>query len=146
MPLTGFRPLWKKILSRNLQSVADQGCHLKGSSLYKGTVYRGRYCIRDPTPPLSLVADRLQIPLRKFKTSGKACLPPPLPPTPPPSGVQQQSSDIRHYGSSISSTSLSRATLQVVANQPQGTRSAIPMLEECCCIPCVVPFVPFLMP
>jgi hypothetical protein len=32
MSLTGFQPLWDKILSQNLQAVADQGCHLEGSS------------------------------------------------------------------------------------------------------------------
>jgi hypothetical protein len=43
MSLTGFHPLWDKILSQNLQAVADQGCHLEGSSPYKGTDYRGLY-------------------------------------------------------------------------------------------------------
>jgi hypothetical protein len=28
MSLTGFHTLWDKILSQNLQAVADQGCHL----------------------------------------------------------------------------------------------------------------------
>jgi hypothetical protein len=41
MSLTGFHPLWDKILSQNLQAVADQGCHLKGSSPHKGIAYRG---------------------------------------------------------------------------------------------------------
>jgi hypothetical protein len=41
MSLTGFHPLWDKILSQNLQAVADQGCHLEGSSPVKGTAYRG---------------------------------------------------------------------------------------------------------
>jgi hypothetical protein len=40
MSLTGIHPLWDKILSQNLQAVADQGCHLEGSSLNKGTAYR----------------------------------------------------------------------------------------------------------
>jgi hypothetical protein len=44
MSLTGFHPLWDKILSQNLQAVADQGCHLKGSSPHKRTAYRGVYC------------------------------------------------------------------------------------------------------
>jgi hypothetical protein len=39
MSLTGFHLLWDKILSQNLQAVADQGCHLEGSSPYKGTAY-----------------------------------------------------------------------------------------------------------
>jgi hypothetical protein len=43
MPLTGFHPSWDKFLSQNLQAVADQGCHLEGSSPYKGTAYRGVY-------------------------------------------------------------------------------------------------------
>jgi hypothetical protein len=34
-----------KILSQNLQAVADQGCHLEGSSPYEGPGYRGVYCI-----------------------------------------------------------------------------------------------------
>jgi hypothetical protein len=45
MSLTGFHPLWDKIISQNLQAVADQGCHLEGSSPYKGTAYKGVYCI-----------------------------------------------------------------------------------------------------
>jgi hypothetical protein len=45
MSFTGFHPLWDKILSQKLQAVADQGCHLEGSSLYKGTAYEGVYCI-----------------------------------------------------------------------------------------------------
>jgi hypothetical protein len=44
MSLTGFHPLWDKILSQNQQAVADQGCHLEGSSPYKGTAYRGVHC------------------------------------------------------------------------------------------------------
>jgi hypothetical protein len=36
-----------KILSRNLQAVANQGCHLEGLSPYMGTAYRGVYCIRN---------------------------------------------------------------------------------------------------
>jgi hypothetical protein len=44
MSLTGFHPLWGKILSQTLQAVADQGCHLEGSAPYKGTAYRGVYC------------------------------------------------------------------------------------------------------
>jgi hypothetical protein len=36
MSLTNFHPLWDKILSQNLQALADQGCHLEGSSLYRG--------------------------------------------------------------------------------------------------------------
>jgi hypothetical protein len=44
MSLTGFHPLWDKILSQNLQAVADQGCHLEGSSPYQGTAYRGEDC------------------------------------------------------------------------------------------------------
>jgi hypothetical protein len=43
--LTGFHSLWDRILSHNLQAVADQGCHLEGSSPYKGTAYRGVYCM-----------------------------------------------------------------------------------------------------
>jgi hypothetical protein len=34
MSLTGFYPLWDKILSQNLQVVADQGCHLEVISPY----------------------------------------------------------------------------------------------------------------
>jgi hypothetical protein len=44
MSITGFHPFRDKILSQNLQAVADQGCHLKGSSPYKGTACRGVYC------------------------------------------------------------------------------------------------------
>jgi hypothetical protein len=44
MSLTGFHPLWDKILSQNLQAVADQECHLEGSSPYKSTAYRGAHC------------------------------------------------------------------------------------------------------
>jgi hypothetical protein len=44
MSLTRFHPLWDKILSQNLQAVADQGCHLEGSSTSKRTAYRGVYC------------------------------------------------------------------------------------------------------
>jgi hypothetical protein len=47
MSLTGFHPLWDKILSQILQTVADQGCHLEGSSPYKGTAYRGVYCMAE---------------------------------------------------------------------------------------------------
>jgi hypothetical protein len=36
MSLTEFHPSWDKILTQNLQAVADQGCHLEGSSSYKG--------------------------------------------------------------------------------------------------------------
>jgi hypothetical protein len=50
MSLTGFHPLWDKILSQNLQAVADQGCHLEGSSPYKGTAYRGEYCTEKALP------------------------------------------------------------------------------------------------
>jgi hypothetical protein len=32
MSVTGFHPLWDKILSQNLQAVADQECRLEGSS------------------------------------------------------------------------------------------------------------------
>jgi hypothetical protein len=46
MSLTGFQPLWDKMLSQNLQAVADQGCHLEGFSPYKGTAYRGVHCIK----------------------------------------------------------------------------------------------------
>jgi hypothetical protein len=45
MSLTGSHPLWEKIFTQKLQAVADQGCHLEGSSSYKGTAYRGVYCI-----------------------------------------------------------------------------------------------------
>jgi hypothetical protein len=38
-----FHPLWDKILSQSLQTVADRGCHLEGSSPYKGTAHRGVY-------------------------------------------------------------------------------------------------------
>jgi hypothetical protein len=44
MSLARFLRLWDKILSQNLQAVADQGCHLEGSSSHKGTAYRGVYC------------------------------------------------------------------------------------------------------
>jgi hypothetical protein len=44
MSLTGFHPLWNKILSQILQAAADRGCHLEGSSPYKGTAYRGVCC------------------------------------------------------------------------------------------------------
>jgi hypothetical protein len=50
MSLTGFHPLWDTILSQNLQAVADQGCHLEGSSTYKETAYRGLYCISELSP------------------------------------------------------------------------------------------------
>jgi hypothetical protein len=40
MSLTGFHPIWDKILSQNLQAVADQRCHLEGSSPYKWTAFR----------------------------------------------------------------------------------------------------------
>jgi hypothetical protein len=39
--LTGFHLLWDKIILQNLQAVADQGGHLKGSFPYKRTAYRG---------------------------------------------------------------------------------------------------------
>jgi hypothetical protein len=45
MSITGFHPFWEKTLSQNLQSVADQGCHLEGSSPYKGTACRGEDCM-----------------------------------------------------------------------------------------------------
>jgi hypothetical protein len=41
MALTGFHPLWDKNLSQNLQAIADQGCHLEGSSPYKGIALGG---------------------------------------------------------------------------------------------------------
>jgi hypothetical protein len=41
MSLTGFHPLWDKILSQNLQAVADHGCHFEGSPLYKGPLIGG---------------------------------------------------------------------------------------------------------
>jgi hypothetical protein len=41
MSLTGFHPLYDMILSQNLQAVADQGCHLEGSSPHQGTAYKG---------------------------------------------------------------------------------------------------------
>jgi hypothetical protein len=44
MSLVGFHMLWDKILLQNLQAVADQGCHLEGSSPDKETAYRGVYC------------------------------------------------------------------------------------------------------
>jgi hypothetical protein len=34
-----------QILLQNLQAVADQGCQSEGCSPYKGTAYRGVYCI-----------------------------------------------------------------------------------------------------
>jgi hypothetical protein len=40
MSLIGFHPLLDEILSQNLPVVADQGCHLEGSSSYKGTAYK----------------------------------------------------------------------------------------------------------
>jgi hypothetical protein len=49
MSLTGFHPLWDKIVSQNLQAVADQGCHLEGSSPCKGTAYRG-YTVLENLP------------------------------------------------------------------------------------------------
>jgi hypothetical protein len=42
--LTGFHPIWDKILSQNLQAVADQGCQLEGSSPYKGAAYSSSIC------------------------------------------------------------------------------------------------------
>jgi hypothetical protein len=51
MSLSWFHPFWDKILSQNLQAVADQGCHLVGSSRYKGTAYRGVYCTCDYLRP-----------------------------------------------------------------------------------------------
>jgi hypothetical protein len=42
MSLTGFHPLWDKILSQNPQAVADQGCHLEGSSPIRGPLIRGK--------------------------------------------------------------------------------------------------------
>jgi hypothetical protein len=49
MSLTGSYPFSDKILSQNLQAVADQGCHSEGSSplrepLNRGTAYGGVYC------------------------------------------------------------------------------------------------------
>jgi hypothetical protein len=44
--LTEFHPLQDEILSQNLQVIADQVCHLEGSSPYKGTNSRGVYCSR----------------------------------------------------------------------------------------------------
>jgi hypothetical protein len=44
MSHTRFQPSWDEKLSQNLQAVADQGCHLEGSSPYKGTDYRAVYC------------------------------------------------------------------------------------------------------
>jgi hypothetical protein len=44
MSVTGFHPLWDKILSQILQAFADQGCHLEGSSPYKGIAFKGVYC------------------------------------------------------------------------------------------------------
>jgi hypothetical protein len=44
MSLTGYHPLWDKIISQNLQAVADQGFHLEGTSPYNGTAYRGVHC------------------------------------------------------------------------------------------------------
>jgi hypothetical protein len=41
MSLTRFHPLEKKILSQNLQAVADQGCHLKGFSLIRAPLIGG---------------------------------------------------------------------------------------------------------
>jgi hypothetical protein len=36
MSITGFYPLWDKILSQTLQAV-NEGCHLEASFPYKGT-------------------------------------------------------------------------------------------------------------
>jgi hypothetical protein len=44
MSLTGFHPLRDKLILKNLQAVADLGCHLEGSSPLKGFAYRGVYC------------------------------------------------------------------------------------------------------
>jgi hypothetical protein len=44
MSLTGLHSLWDKIFSQKLQAVADQGCHLEGSSPCKRSAYRGSYC------------------------------------------------------------------------------------------------------
>jgi hypothetical protein len=41
MSLTGFHHLWGKNISQNIQAVADQGCHLEGSSPFMGTAYWG---------------------------------------------------------------------------------------------------------
>jgi hypothetical protein len=49
MSLTGFHPSWHKTLSQNLQAVADQGCHLGGSSPYKEPLIRG-YIVLDSWP------------------------------------------------------------------------------------------------
>jgi hypothetical protein len=46
MSLTGFHPLWAKTLSRNLQAVADQSCHVDASFPDEGTAYRGVYCTK----------------------------------------------------------------------------------------------------
>jgi hypothetical protein len=56
MSLTGFHPLWDKIISQNPQAVADQGCHLQGSSPSKGTAYRGLLYMHIPTTAI-LAAD-----------------------------------------------------------------------------------------
>jgi hypothetical protein len=45
MSLTWFHLLWDKMLSQNVQAVADQGYHSQGSSPYKATAYRGVQCI-----------------------------------------------------------------------------------------------------
>jgi hypothetical protein len=44
LSLTRIHPLWEKILSQNLQAVADQGGNLEGSFPYKGGAYRRVYC------------------------------------------------------------------------------------------------------
>jgi hypothetical protein len=41
MSLTGFHTLWDKILTQNLQAVADQECNLEGSSPFKETAIEG---------------------------------------------------------------------------------------------------------
>jgi hypothetical protein len=44
MSLTGFHPFWDKNILQNLQAVANQGCHLEGSSPYRGIAGREVYC------------------------------------------------------------------------------------------------------
>jgi hypothetical protein len=45
---------FQKILSQNLQAVADQGCHLEGFCPYKGTAYRGYTVLRSVSGGMEL--------------------------------------------------------------------------------------------
>jgi hypothetical protein len=72
--LTGFYPLWDKIHPLNPRAVADQGCHLEGSSPYKGTAYRGMYC-RWPNSAAPLLPVVFWLPVRVLLTASGTYIP-----------------------------------------------------------------------